>query len=61
MPDLPNFICTAETPWHEGLSLKDYNKFIHQDAEYDDRCDSDYYDCFICPNCGTEFKLELAE
>lgn len=53
------FICTKENPW-QGNRDDTRRQVQHPDAKPDD-CDSDYYDCYICPNCNLFFRVELPE
>ena len=53
------FVCTKENPWNSERD-DTRQQVQHPDAIPDD-CDSDYYDCYICPHCGKFFRVELPE
>lgn len=48
-------ICTKTDPWTKEKS----KRAQHPDAK--STLDTDYSEWYKCPNCGLEFKVELAE
>lgn len=62
MAERTNFICSAETPWREGMTVS--GQVVHPEAIEGEQRDGwpsgDTVDMH-CPNCGHRWTMELPQ